>query len=314
MSRQASETLRAGRQIIEIPRPDKVLFPADGITKRELARYYHQVAPIMLPHLRGRPLALERYPEGIGGSGFFQQKAGAYFPKWIRTASLPKQGGSVRHVICDNAATLVYLAGQAVITPHAWLSRADKPNNPDQMIFDLDPSDRDFIAVCAAAKKLRELLGEYGLPAFVKTTGSRGLHVLVPLDRRAGFDQIRVFARQIAHRLAQGDPQRLTTDVRKSKRKGRIFIDTARNSYAQTAAPPYAVRARAGAPVAAPLHWEELDNPQASSDQFTIRNILERLHSVGDPWKDLRRTTRKALDELRTVLWMPRPTGPEKTA
>jgi bifunctional non-homologous end joining protein LigD len=301
VSRQTSETLRVGRQLVEITRPNKVLFPADGITKRELAEYYRQVAPIILPHLRGRPLALERYPEGIGGPGFFQQEAGAYFPRWIRTASLPKQGGSVRHVICGNGATLVYLAGQAVITPHAWLSRVDKPNNPDQMIFDLDPSDGDFKAVCGAAKKLRELLAEYGLPAFVKTTGSRGLHVLVPLDRRADFDRIRAFARQIARRLAQADPEHLTTDARKTKRRGRIFIDTARNSYAQTAAPPYAVRAREGAPVAVPLHWEELDNPQARADQFTIRNIWQRLHSIGDPWKSLRGPTRKALD-LRALL------------
>jgi bifunctional non-homologous end joining protein LigD len=155
------------------------------------------------------------------------------------------------------------------------------------MIFDLDPSDGDFKAVCAAAKRLRALLEAQGLTSYVKTTGSRGLHVLVPLNRRAHFDKVRAFAREVARDLAGSDPERLTTDVRRSKRRGRIFVDTARNSYAQTAVPPYAVRARDSAPVAAPLNWDELENPRLKSDRFNIRNILDRLQRTGDPWKDL---------------------------
>jgi bifunctional non-homologous end joining protein LigD len=286
--RLESERLRIGHQIIEITRPEKVLFPNDGITKRELVEYYQRVAPAMLPHLRGRPIAMERYPDGIGSQGFFQKEAPSYYPGWIKTVSLTKENGIVHYVVCDDASTLAYLANQAVVTPHTWLSRVDKPNNPDQMIFDLDPSGGDFRAVCAAAKALRRLLEEHGLTAYVKTTGSRGLHVLVPLNRRANFDEVRAFARELARNLATSDPERLTTDVRRGKRRGRIFVDTARNSYAQIAAPPYAVRARDGAPVAAPLDWNELDSPRLKPDQFNIRNIFDRLRRSGDHWKDLR--------------------------
>ncbi|HWB82820.1 MAG TPA: non-homologous end-joining DNA ligase [Bryobacteraceae bacterium] len=277
----------AAEKLPAISRPDKVLFPKDGITKRDLVDYYERIASVMLPYLRDRPISMQRYPDGIASEGFFQKKAGRYFPQWIKTATLAKQGGTVRHVICDDAATLVYLAGQAVITPHAWLSRADKPNHPDQLIFDLDPSQKDFHVVCAAARALRDLLRGRGLTSFVKTTGSRGLHVLVPLNRAREFDAVRAFAREIAEELAEGNPKELTTDVRKDKRAGRVFIDVARNAYAQTAAPAYAVRPRDGAPVAAPLHWEELDGSSLKPDQFNIRNVFDRLHAVGDPWKHL---------------------------
>jgi len=292
-SQTKAEPKRIGHEVLDITRPEKVLFPNDGITKGELVGYYERIAPTMLPYLKGRPISMERYPDGITGEGFFQKKAGPYFPDWIPTALLAKQNGTVRHVICDNAATLVYLAGQAVITPHTWLSRADNPNHPDQLIFDLDPSGEDFKAVCAAAKKLRDLLEGHGLTSFAKTTGSRGVHVMVLLDRMNNFDEVRAFARAVAEQLAADDPDHLTTDVRKNKRGGRIFLDTARNAYAQTAAPPYAVRARDGAPVAAPLTWDELDDPKLKPDQFNIRNIFDRLRSAGDPWKDLDKRPQK---------------------
>jgi bifunctional non-homologous end joining protein LigD len=243
----------------------------------------------MLPHLQGRAIAMERYPDGIDSQRIFQKNAPAYYPEWVKTVSLPKKDGVVRHVVCDDAATLVYLANQAVITPHTWLSRIDKPNHPDQMIFDLDPSEGDFKAVRDAAKMLREQLMKRGLTSFVKTTGSRGLHVLVPLNRRADFDEVRAFARQVADDLAQSDPKRLTTEALKSKRQGRIFVDTARNGYAQTAAPAYAVRPRDGAPVAAPLRWNELDSRRLQPDLYNMRSIFDRLKDMGDPWKDLMR-------------------------
>jgi bifunctional non-homologous end joining protein LigD len=292
-TRSQREKIRIGRRIIEVTNPEKVLFPNDGITKFELVDYYRRIAATMLPHLQDRPIAMERYPEGIHNPGFFEKNARPYYPGWLETVPLRKQTGIVRHVICNDAATLVYLANLAVITPHAWLSRADKPSNPDQMIFDLDPSDGNFKSVCAAAKKLRDLLQSEGLTAFVKSTGSRGLHVLVPLNRRADFDQVRSFTREVAYQLAKSDPEHLTTEIRKDKRRGRIFLDTARNAYAQTAAPPYAVRPRDGAPVAAPLHWDELDSPSLKPDRFNIHNIFDRNERIGDPWKDIRRYAQK---------------------
>jgi bifunctional non-homologous end joining protein LigD len=286
--RPQSEGLRIDGRIVVITHPEKVLFPNDGITKRELVAYYQRIAATMLPHLRERPIVMERYPDGISGQKIFQKNTPSYFPGWISVVALPKKGGIVRHVVCDEASTLVYLANQAVITSHAWLSRIDKPIRPDQMIFDLDPSNGDFRAVCKAAKLLRERLLEEGLTSFVKTTGSRGLHVLVPLNRHANFDSVRAFVRRVTETFVQIDPEHLTTAVRKDKRKGRIFVDTARNAYAQTAAPAYAVRPRDRAPVAAPLEWKELDSHQLKPDLYSIRNIFDRLDKTGDPWKDLK--------------------------
>jgi bifunctional non-homologous end joining protein LigD len=293
MNRSAArEEIRVGRQSVHLTRPQKVLFPDDGIDKRELAEYYERIAATMLPYLRDRPVTMERFPDGIDGPRLVQKRAAAYFPRWIHTASMLKQGGTVRHVVCQDAATLVYLANQACITPHVWLSRIDRPDQPDQMIFDLDPSGDDFPTICRTALRLRDLLKRERLEAFVKTTGSRGLHVLVPLNRRAAFDDVRAFARDIATELVESDGKHLTLEVRKDKRAGRIFVDTARNAYAQTAAPPYAVRPRPGAPVAAPLEWRELEDPRLTADRYTINNIFDRLRRRGDIWKELVRHAR----------------------
>ena len=176
--------VRVDRREIEISRPEKVLFPADGITKGDLVEYYARIAPRMLPHLRDRPLTLERYPNGIQTKRFFQKEVSSYFPSWIRTVTVQKVGGTVTHVICNDTATLVYLANQACVTPHIFLSRKDKLNIPDQLVFDLDPQGEDYDLVKATATDFKRLLDELELPAFLKTTGSRGLHVVVPLQRR----------------------------------------------------------------------------------------------------------------------------------
>ena len=190
------ELIRVDGHDVKITRPDKILFPEDGITKQELIDYYHRIAPWILPHLEGRPLAMERYPDGIDKAGFFHKAAPSYYPGWIKTVTIKKKtGGTVRHVVCDDAATLVYLANQACVTPHIWLSRTDKLDYPDQMVFDLDPSEDNFEPVKATAQSLKELLEWLGLPAYLKTTGSRGLHVAVPLKSTESFDSVRAFAR-----------------------------------------------------------------------------------------------------------------------
>jgi bifunctional non-homologous end joining protein LigD len=280
---------RIERYKVEITRPEKVLFPDDGITKGDLIDYYRRIAPWMLPYLRDRPLALERYPDGINESRIFQKNVSSYYPAWIKTVTVKKVGGTVRHVVCHNQATLIYLANQACITPHIWLSRIDKLDYPDQMVFDLDPSSEDFELVKATAQSFRRLLEELELPAYVKTSGSRGLHVAVPLNRSEDFDSMHEFARRLAEIVVMGDPNHRTLEQRISKRKGRVFVDTNRNAYAQTIAPAFAVRARAHAPVSTTLDWSEVSSNNLRPDGMTIRNIFARLEKTGDPWKDFQR-------------------------
>jgi bifunctional non-homologous end joining protein LigD len=270
---------------VQISRPDKPLFPC-GITKADLARYYERVASAMLPHLAGRPLNLERYPDGIEGPRIIQQQAGSHFPAWVGRVTVPKEGGTVTHVTASDAATLVYLAGQACISLHAWLSRADRLDRPDRLIFDLDPADDATGDVRRAAREIGALLRELGLEPFAMTTGSRGYHVRVPLLRRAGFDAVRGFARDVARVAVARDPT-LTIEQRRAARHGRIFVDVMRNAYAQTAVAPYSVRARPQAPVATPLRWDELSETSMSPDRWTLRTLPPRLERDGDPWADI---------------------------
>src|SRR5262245_43645363 len=203
------------------------MFPGEGITKRDLADYYERIAPVMVPHVRDRPLHLQRFPDGIEEGEVHQKRVPQHFPDWVHRVHVPrKQGGSLEQVVCQDAATLVYLVGQACLTPHAWLSRSDQLDRPDLMIFDLDPPAGDPGPAVAAARELRELLGEVGLAAFVKATGGRGLHVVVPLDRRSPFDATRAFAREVSALLAERRPDDFTVEQRKEKRGGRLFLDT----------------------------------------------------------------------------------------
>ncbi|HEY8504330.1 MAG TPA: non-homologous end-joining DNA ligase [Gemmataceae bacterium] len=305
--RSSPAAIRVGGRTVEVSNPDKVLFPGAGITERELAEYYHRVADVMLPHLRDRPLSLQRFPEGIDGEGFYQKKVPAYYPEWVGRVEVPVKGTgkTQEQVVCNNAETLVYLADQDCITPHAWLSRADDLAHPDRLIFDLDPTGDEFRDVRDAAKALRAMLEEAGLVPFVTTTGSRGLHVVVPIERGPGFGAVRDFARDLAEVLARHEPDRFTVAVRKNQRRGRLFLDYLRNSYAHTAVPPYAVRAKPGAPVATPLEWDELDRPGMHSQRYTLRNLFQRLARRKDPWAAIDRSARaldgprKRLDEMR---------------
>jgi bifunctional non-homologous end joining protein LigD len=281
------ETVRIDGRELKITHSEKILFPDDGLRKRDLIDYYRRIAPWILPHLRGRPLAMERYPDGIDRPGFFHKSAPSYYPGWIETVTVEKkQGGTVRHVVCNNVATLAYLANQACVTPHIWLSRVDNLDYPDQMVFDLDPAAEIFELVKATAQSLKEVLDQLNLPAYLKTTGSRGLHVAVPLKRRERFESVRALARELATIVVHQEPRQRTLEQRKDMRRGRIYLDTNRNAYGQTVAPAYAVRARRGAPVSVPLHWHELRRKDLRSDGVTVRAIFKRLDKVPDPWAD----------------------------
>jgi bifunctional non-homologous end joining protein LigD len=295
-----SVTIHAGRRSVEISRPQKELFPS-GITKVELARYYEQVADHMLRHIAGRPLNLERYPDGIAHQRIMQQRASDHFPEWIKRVQVSKRGGTVEHVVAADAATLVYLANQACITPHAWLSRIDRLDRPDRLIIDLDPSNGEPADAREAARSIGELLRELGLEPWAMTTGSRGFHVVVALQRRSDFDAVRAFARDLAALAEARAPEVFTTQQRKAKREGRILIDVMRNTYAHTAVAAYAVRARPEAPVATPLHWGELSEAATLPDRWNLSTVLARLERDGDPWQDIGRHA-QTLTEARRRL------------
>ncbi len=293
---------RYGPYVVEITHSDKVLFPEDGITKYDVIDYYDHIAPMMIPYMKDRPLTMHRFPNGIRGQAFYQKDIGEYFPHWIQRIAIPKlSGGITTYVICNNRATLVYIANQACITPHIWLSKRDKLNYPDRMIFDLDPADSDFKQVVFAALAIKDLLDKLGLVAFPMTTGSRGMHLVIPLDRKADFDTVRDFAHTVGYVLAQRYPDQLTTEIRKDKRGNRLFIDAQRNSFGATAVTPYAIRARPGAPVATPLHWQEVTDPHLRSQSYTIATIFKRLERVDNVWKNMSRSI-ASLDRPRKLL------------
>ncbi len=280
------------RAEVQITHPDRVVFPADGITKGELVDYYGEVADAMLPHLRGRALSVQRFPRGIGEHGFVQQDFADSLPDWMGRVEVPKEGGTVVHPLAERPEALRWLANQNCITLHAWQSRCDRLNNPDRLVFDLDPSDGDFAVVRDTARTVAAVLGDLGLVCYVQTSGSRGLHVVAPVRTDTDFDTARQFTRDVAEVVAADDPAHRTVEARKEKRGGRVYLDIMRNGYAQTAVAAYSVRARAGAPVATPLEWEELDTPGLRADRFTLRDLPKRLAGQGDPWATMSRHAR----------------------
>ncbi len=267
----------------------KILFPGDGITKQDLASYYQRIAPLMLPLMKGHPVAMLRYPDGIKGESFYQKNTPDYFPDWIKRAPITNRDGSVTsYVLCQNVETLVYLAYQACITPHLWLSRADKLNYPDRMIFDLDPGEKTtFETIKKTALLIKGLLDELGFIAFPMTTGSRGIHVTVPLRRTRNFAFVHTYSHGIAAYLASKHPDMLTVDIRKEAREGRLFIDAMRNTYGHLAVSPYGVRGLPKAPIATPITWQEVSSDtKLQSQSYNISNIFERIQSVGNVWED----------------------------
>jgi bifunctional non-homologous end joining protein LigD len=289
--------------VITISHPEKVLFPDEGITKGELAAYYEAIAPAMLPHIVGRPVTLERYHRGIGTRGFFQKDVSRGFPDWLERAEVPKKGGVVHHPIVRDARGLLWLANQNSITPHVWASRVPNLYYPDVCVFDLDPSDDRPEILRAATLALRDLLRELGLPSWVKTSGSKGFHILVSLDGTATFGDVARFAHAVAVVLIARDPAHLTQEFSKVDRGGRIYVDTGRNGWSATFAAAYAVRAKPGAPVSAPCTWDEIERGEVGPQTFTVRTMAARMAACGDLWAELPRqgqSLNAAIEALRS--------------
>jgi bifunctional non-homologous end joining protein LigD len=275
------------RAVERLTHPDKVLFPRDGITKGEVAAYYDAIAPVMLPHVRGRPVTMERFPSGIGQKGFLQKDVSKGFPAWLERVEAPKKGGVVHYPLIDDRRGLAWLANQNCITPHVWTSRAPRLYQPDLCVFDLDPSANDPRALQLAALTVRDVLADAGLRAWVKTSGSKGFHIVAPLDGEAGFEEVAALADAVGRRVVERDSRHLTLEFMKADRSGRIFVDIGRNEYSATFASAYAVRARAGAPVSAPCTWEEIAEGRVEPTTFGLRSMLERVAELGDLWADM---------------------------
>jgi bifunctional non-homologous end joining protein LigD len=296
-------TARKGETEIEIAgvrvtHPDRVLYPEAGVTKRMLAKYYVTVADWILPHLANRPLSLLRCPGGQDAECFFQKHMGTTLPDWVRRVPIKESTGVGEYVVIENVRGLVALAQMSVLEIHPWGSRADDVDLPDRIIFDLDPGPEvSWKEVVSAARAVKDALAELGLVSFVKTTGGKGLHVVAPITRKLGWEEIKPFTRGVAQQLVAASPERFTANMSKATRTDKIFIDYLRNERGATAVAAYSSRARAAASVSAPLDWSELGRTR-SADEYTVLNIDRRLKR-SDPWQDFFQT-KQAL--TRTML------------
>ncbi|MCF8228099.1 MAG: non-homologous end-joining DNA ligase [Bacteroidales bacterium] len=299
--------VKANGHKIELSNPQKLIFQDENLTKKDLVEYYQKISGYILPYTKDRPMMLHRYPDGIDGKDFYQKEEPDYFPDWMDTITVKvKKAGQDEQefVNCNSEASLLYIVNQATITPHVFLSKKDNLNYPDKMIYDLDPPEGKFEVVRQCARDFKNLFEELELNAFLMTTGSKGLHVVLPLDEKAVFNEVREFAKDIANLLANREPDKYTIETRKNKRKGRLFLDYMRNSHGATAVAPYSLRARKGAPVATPLDWEELNHKDLHSQKYNHNNIFRRLGSKKDPWKGFEKKknglkkSREKLDEM----------------
>jgi bifunctional non-homologous end joining protein LigD len=276
---------------IAVTHPEKVLFPESGITKGDVCGYYADVASLMLPHVQGRPVTMERYPAGIDKKGFIQKDVSKGFPAWLQRVEVARRderaGGVVHYPLANDARSLVWLANQNSVTPHVWTSRAPRLDHPDLCVFDLDPPEDGSDELVTAALCVRDLLAELGLPAFAKTSGSKGFHIVVPLADETDFGEAFRFSRGAGAVLVKRRPALFTQEFIKADRGGRIFVDTGRNAPGATFAAVYAVRAKPGAPVSAPCTWAELESGAVGPQTFTLRTFAARLAEVGDLWRAL---------------------------
>jgi bifunctional non-homologous end joining protein LigD len=291
-------------EAVAITHPEKVLFPNDGITKGELVSYYETVAPAMLYHLRGRPVTMERFHRGIAEKGFFQKDLSKGFPAWLERVEVPKKDGSVHHPLANDTRSLLWLANQNCITMHVWISRAPRLYYPDLCIFDLDPLQENSEVLRSMTLALRDLLHQLGFSTWVKTTGSKGFHIAVPLSGEDNFGEVAHFANVVGRTMVNRHPEHLTQEFSKADRGGRILVDTGRNAYSATFAAAYTVRPKPGAPVSAPCSWNEVERGTVAPQTFHVRNMTARLAESGDLWAGIHEhgiSLRGPMERLRSL-------------
>lgn len=265
---------------MEVSNADKVLYPDDGITKGEVVAYYEAVAEVMVPQLKGRPLTLERYPDGIGTKGFMQKNASKHFPASIERVEVPKDGGTTNHPLCDSTDDLIYLANQGTITFHIWTARLPHLERPDRLVLDLDPAE-GAEPPREAARAARQVLEDIGLTSGLMTTGSSGYHVVAPIDPDHDYDVVGEASRLLAGVIAVRHPEETTTEFRKAARERRVFVDWLRNRWAQSVVSSWSLRPRPGAPVAMPITWDELATTEPA--RWKLNEAPDRM-AEPDPW------------------------------
>jgi bifunctional non-homologous end joining protein LigD len=271
---------------VRLTNPDRVLYPEHGITKLQLAEFYEQIADWIFPYVVGRPLTLVRCPEGYTGECFFQKHLTGSLPDAIRGVTVPVKGKREEYVAVDDIAGIVALVQMGVLEIHPWPAREDQLERPDQIVFDLDPGDEvEWKAVVEGAREVRQRLDSIGLTSYLRLSGGKGLHVVVPLARRNTWDELKQFAKSVADRMTRDAPDRYIATMSKAKRRGKVFVDYLRNQRGATAIASYSTRRRAGAPVAVPLAWDEL-TARTRPDMYTIENLPKRLAKLNtDPWE-----------------------------
>jgi bifunctional non-homologous end joining protein LigD len=296
-----------GRRKVKLTNLDKPFWPEEGITKGDLLAYYHEVAPVLVPHLKGRPFTMRRYPDGAHGKAFFQKDAPSHMPDWIKTVSVevttrdkPRQRRTIRAPLVDDEAALLWMVNMGCIDMNAWYSRVPKLDRPDFVLFDLDPSpDVGFAEVVQVALLVREALDALGLASFPKTSSGRGMHVVVPIARRSTYDDTRQFAEIVAGALAQTHRGLVTTEWSKAKRRG-VLIDANQNGEGKTIASPYSVRPRPGAPVSTPLRWDEVTE-KLNPAIYTMDVVLDRVRRYGDLFEGVLTTRQSLAQALRAL-------------
>lgn len=283
----ATSSLRIGRRTVDVSNLGKVLYPASGFTKGDVIHYYSEIAPVLLPHLKNRPLTLKRYPNGVDQPFFYEKMCPSHRPDWVATARMETTSRPLDFCLANDAATLVWVANLASLELHTLLARKTNLERPTMMVFDHDPGEgADLLDCIGVAMRFREMLQHLGLQSFAKTSGGKGLHLYVPLNSAVTFDETKSFSRAIAQLLEKEDPRHVTTNMRKDLRVGKVFVDWSQNDRHKTTVCVYSLRARSRPTVSTPVEWEELDRAARKKDAsmlvFETEDVLKRVAKKGD--------------------------------
>jgi bifunctional non-homologous end joining protein LigD len=292
--------LKIGKHLLSLSHLDKLYYPDDGYTKGDLIEYYYDISKYILPYLKDRPLIMKRYPNGIQGSSFHQHDVDEA-PDYVRTVRLDVvEGHAVDYAVCDNVATLLYLSNLGAIERHPWHSRISNLDRPDYFIFDLDPGEGvAYDTICELAIKTKEVLERLGLASYVKTSGSRGIHIYAPIKTAYSYEEVADFAEQVAAMIARKNPHMATVErALRQRKRGQIYLDHMQNARGKSVVAPYSVRPKPGATVSAPLEWGEVERAKITPQDFTIRTMVKRLEDKGDLFKEVLKN-RQSLDEAR---------------